>query len=140
MKRSGLFCHHAGRVRCAQDARISGLAESEKLSIPTLASIYVLSYPVAKTHARKPRSRLRGDRQASRTIAAEFESRDKGRNRLRRRPGSTRCTPLPKGWVQGKRYQRVRACRLKSVEYIISKGNELAGSWMDLLPEFDLPQ
>jgi methylenetetrahydrofolate reductase (NADPH) len=28
----------------------------------------------------------------------------------------------------------------ESVEYIVARGNELAGSWQELLPEFDFPQ
>jgi methylenetetrahydrofolate reductase (NADPH) len=106
--------------------------------IPTLASIYVLSYPVAKTmHENRVPGCVVTDK-LLRTIAAEFESSDKGRQaRLDR---AAKMYAIAKGMGYKGAYISGQGLPFESVEYIISKGNELAGSWMDLLPEFDYPQ
>jgi methylenetetrahydrofolate reductase (NADPH) len=73
-----------------------------------------------------------------RQLAVEAESRDKGRQaRLDR---AARMYAIAKGMGYKGAYISGQNLPFESVEYIVERGNELAGSWMDLLPEFDYPQ
>jgi methylenetetrahydrofolate reductase (NADPH) len=106
--------------------------------VPALASIYVLSYPVAKTMYE---NRIPGcvvTEKLLRTLAAESESNDKGKQaRLDR---AAKLYAIAKGMGYQGAYISGQNLPFESVEYILSKGDELAGSWMDYLPEFELPQ
>jgi methylenetetrahydrofolate reductase (NADPH) len=106
--------------------------------IPALASIYVLSYQVAKTmHENRVPGCVVTDKLLSR-IAAEFQQKDKGRQtRLDR---AAKMYAVVKGMGFRGAYVSGQGLPFESVEYIIDKGNELAGKWMELLPEFDYPQ
>jgi methylenetetrahydrofolate reductase (NADPH) len=109
-----------------------------KYQIPALASIYVLSYPVAKTmNANHVPGCVVTDKLLSR-IAAEFESKDKGKQaRLDR---AAKMLAIVKGMGYRGAYVSGQGLPYESLEYIVAKGNELAGNWMDLLPEFDYAQ
>jgi methylenetetrahydrofolate reductase (NADPH) len=106
--------------------------------IPALASIYVLSYAVAKTmHANHVPGCVVTDKLLNR-IASEYESKDKGKQaRLDR---AAKMFAIAKGMGYKGAYISGQGLPFESVEYIVAKGNELAGQWMDLLPEFDYPQ
>jgi methylenetetrahydrofolate reductase (NADPH) len=112
--------------------------QSRGYSIPALASIYVLSYPVAKTmHANNVPGCVVTDRLLH-TIAGESKSKDKGRQaRLDR---AAKMFAVVKGMGFRGAYISGQRLPFESLEYIISKGNELADNWRDLLPEFDYPQ
>ena len=104
--------------------------------IPTLASIYVLSYPVAKTMHENNIPGCVVTRKLLNQLAAESESRDKGKQaRLDR---AAKMYAIAKGMGYKGAYISGQNLPFESVEYIVDQGNELAGSWMDLLPEFDL--
>jgi methylenetetrahydrofolate reductase (NADPH) len=106
--------------------------------VPALASIYVLSYPVAKTMYE---NRIPGcvvTEKLLRRLAAESESPDKGRQaRLDR---AAKLYAVAKGMGYKGAYISGQSLPFESVEYILSKGDELAGCWMDYLQEFELPQ
>jgi methylenetetrahydrofolate reductase (NADPH) len=106
--------------------------------IPALASIYVLSYPVAKTMRQNSvPGCVVTDKLLSR-IAAEFESKDKGKQaRLDR---AAKMFAIVKGMGYRGAYVSGQGLPFESVEYIVAKGNELAGKWTDLLAEFEYPQ
>jgi methylenetetrahydrofolate reductase (NADPH) len=112
--------------------------KSKEYRIPALASIYVLSYPVAKTmHANHVPGCVVTDKLLSR-IAVESEGKDQGKQaRLDR---AAKMYAIAKGMGYKGAYISGQGLPFESVEYIIAKGNDLAGSWMDLLPEFDFPQ
>ena len=112
--------------------------KAREYRIPALASIYVLSYPVAKTmHQNNVPGCVVTDKLLSR-IAAEFESKDKGKQaRLDR---AAKMFAIAKGMGYKGAYISGQGLPFESVEYIVAKGNELAGAWMELLPEFDYPQ
>ena len=112
--------------------------KAREYRIPALASIYVLSHPVAKAmHANNIPGCVVTDKLLNR-IAAEFESKDKGRQaRLDR---AAKMFAVAKGMGYKGAYISGQGLPFESVEYIVSKGNELTRSWMDLLPEFDYPQ
>jgi methylenetetrahydrofolate reductase (NADPH) len=105
---------------------------------PALASIYVLSYPVAKTmHA----NNIPGcvvTKKLLDQIAAESESKDKGMQaRLDR---AAKMFAIAKGMGFKGAYISGQGLPFESLEYIVSKGKELAGSWTELLHEFEHPQ
>jgi methylenetetrahydrofolate reductase (NADPH) len=106
--------------------------------IPALASIYILSYPVAKTmHENKIPGCVVTEKLMNQ-LAAEAESKDKGKQaRLDR---AAKMFAIAKGMGYMGAYISGQNLPFESVEYIVERGNELAGSWMDLLPEFDCPQ
>jgi methylenetetrahydrofolate reductase (NADPH) len=103
-----------------------------------LASIYVLSYPVAKAmHGNNIPGCVVTSKLLAQ-IAAEFESKDKGKQaRLDR---AAKMVAIVKGMGYKGAYISGQGLPFESVEYIAAKGNELAPKWMDLLPEFDYPQ
>ena len=112
--------------------------KARNCGIPALASIYVLSYPVAKTmHENNiPGCVVTGE--LLRQLAAEAENKDKGRQaRLDR---AAKMYAIAKGMGYKGAYISGQNLPFESVEYIVERGNELAGSWMDLLPEFEYPQ
>jgi methylenetetrahydrofolate reductase (NADPH) len=105
---------------------------------PVLAGIYVLSYPVAKAmHANNiPGCVVTG--KLLNQIAAESESKDKGMQaRLDR---AAKMFAIARGMGCKGAYVSGQGLPFESLEYIIAKGNELSGSWMDLASEFDYPQ
>ena len=106
--------------------------------IPALASIYVLSYPVAKAmHGNNIPGCVVTSKLLAQ-IAAEFESKDKGKQaRLDR---AAKMVAIVRGMGYKGAYISGQNLPFESVEYIISKGNELSAKWTDLLPEFDYPQ
>jgi methylenetetrahydrofolate reductase (NADPH) len=112
--------------------------KTQEHSIPALAGIYVLSYPVAKTmHANNVPGCVVTQKLLDQ-IAAESEGRDKGRQaRLER---AAKMYALAKGMGYKGAYISGQGLPFESVEYIISKGNELAPNWMDLVHEFEYPQ
>jgi methylenetetrahydrofolate reductase (NADPH) len=107
-------------------------------TIPALAAIYVLSYPVAKAmHQNHVPGCVVTDELLSR-IAAESESKDKGRQaRLDR---AAKMFAFAKGMGFRGAYISGQGLPFESVEYIRAKGNELARNWMELVQEFDYPQ
>jgi methylenetetrahydrofolate reductase (NADPH) len=107
-------------------------------SIPALAGIYVLSYPVAKAMYENNIPGCVVTRKLLNQIAGEFESKDKGKQaRLDR---AAKMFAIAKGMGYKGAYISGQGLPFESVEYIISKGNELAVQWMDLLPAFEYPQ
>ena len=106
--------------------------------IPALASIYVLSYPVAKTMHENNIPGCVVTQKLLSQLAAESESKDKGKQaRLDR---AAKMFAIAKGMGYKGAYISGQGLPFESVEYIVAKGNELASNWMDLLPEFDYPQ
>jgi methylenetetrahydrofolate reductase (NADPH) len=105
---------------------------------PALAGIYVLSYPVAKAmHDNNIPGCVVTDK-LLRRIASEFASKDRGKQaRLDR---AAKMFAIAKGMGYKGAYISGQGLPFESVDYIVAKGNELAASWMDLLPEFDYPQ
>jgi len=112
--------------------------QSQKFQIPALASIYVLSYPVAKSmHQNHIPGCVVTDKLLKR-IEAEYASKDKGKQaRLDR---AAKMLAVIKGIGYGGAYISGQGLPFESVEYIIDRGNALADRWMELLPEFDHPQ
>ncbi|HTY62950.1 MAG TPA: methylenetetrahydrofolate reductase C-terminal domain-containing protein [Acidobacteriota bacterium] len=106
--------------------------------IPALAGIYVLSYPVGRTmHENNIPGCVVTDKLLHQ-LAAEAENRDKGKQaRLDR---AAKMFAIAKGMGYKGAYISGQNLPFESVEYIVERGNELAGSWMDLLPEFEYPQ
>jgi len=106
--------------------------------LPALAAIYVLSYPVAKAmHENNIPGCVVTSKLLNR-IAAEFENADKGKQaRLDR---AAKMFAIAKGMGYKGAYISGQGLLFENVEYIISKGNELAADWKDFLPEFDYPQ
>ena len=103
--------------------------------IPALASIYVLSYPVARTMHENNIPGCVVTRKLLNQLAAEAASKDKGKQaRLDR---AAKMYAIAKGMGYKGAYISGQNLPFESVEYIVERGNELAGSWMDLLPEFD---
>jgi methylenetetrahydrofolate reductase (NADPH) len=106
--------------------------------IPALASVYVLSYPVAKSMRENNIPGCVVTEKLLSRMAAEFESKDKGKQaRLDR---AAKMFAVVKGLGFKGAYISGQALPFDSVEYIVAKGNELAPNWMDLLPDFDYPQ
>jgi methylenetetrahydrofolate reductase (NADPH) len=112
--------------------------KERKYQIPALASIYVLSYPVAKTmHQNHVPGCVVTDKLLHQ-IAAEIELKDRGKQaRLDR---AAKMFAIVKGIGYQGAYISGQGLPFDGVEYIIDKGNELTNKWMDLLPEFDYPQ
>jgi methylenetetrahydrofolate reductase (NADPH) len=112
--------------------------KAREFKIPVLAGIYVLSYPVARTmNENSIPGCVVTDKLLSR-LAAESESKDKGKQaRLDR---AAKMFAIAKGMGYKGAYISGQNLPFESVEYIVARGNELAASWMDLLPEFDYPQ
>lgn len=107
-------------------------------TIPALASVYVLSYPVARTMRENNIPGCVVTDALLHRIAAESESSDKGKQaRLER---AAKMFAIAKGMGYQGAYVSGQGLPFESLEYIVSRGNELAGNWMDLLPEFDYPQ
>ena len=112
--------------------------QSRNYRIPALASIYVLSYTVAKSMRRNNIPGCVVTDELLKRIEAEYAGKDKGRQaRLDR---AAKMLAIVKGIGFRGAYISGQRLPFDSVEYIIDKGSELAGRWMDLLPEFDFPQ
>jgi methylenetetrahydrofolate reductase (NADPH) len=112
--------------------------KARKAKIPALAAVYVLSYPVAKAmHENNIPGCVVTEKLLS-GIAAESESKDKGKQaRLDR---AARMFAVVKGLGYKGAYISGQGLPFESVEYIVEKGNELSANWMDLTREFDYPQ
>ncbi len=110
----------------------------QKRQIPAIASIYVLSFSVAKSMRE---NRIPGcvvTHKLLKRIEAEFAGKDKGKQaRLER---AAKMLAVVRGIGFKGAYISGQGLPFDSVEYIIDRGNELADKWMDLLPEFDYPQ
>ena len=106
--------------------------------IPALASIYVLSYPVAKAmHGNNVPGCVVTDKLLNR-LAVEFESRDQGKQaRLDR---TAKMYAVVKGIGYKGAYVSGQGLPFESLEYIVARGNELSADWMALLSDFDYPQ
>jgi methylenetetrahydrofolate reductase (NADPH) len=111
---------------------------AQNCSLPALAGIYVLPYPVAKAMHQNNIPGCVVTEKLLNLIAGEFESKDKGKQaRLDR---AAKMLAIVKGMGYKGAYISGQGLPFDSVEYIIAKGNELAGQWKDLLPEFEFPQ
>jgi len=107
-------------------------------SLPALAGIYVLSYPVAKAMHRNNVPGCVVTDKLLRQLAAESEKSDKGRAaRLER---AAKMYAITKGMGFRGAYISGQNMPLEQLEYIVTKGKELAGEWRNLLQEFDYPQ
>jgi methylenetetrahydrofolate reductase (NADPH) len=111
---------------------------TRQYTIPALAGVYVLSYPVARAmHGNSVPGCVVTEKLLGR-LAAESESRDKGHQaRLER---AAKMVAVAKGMGFRGAYISGQNMPIENLEYIVSKGNELAGVWRELLPEFDYPQ
>jgi methylenetetrahydrofolate reductase (NADPH) len=110
----------------------------QQYRIPVLASVYLLSYPVAKAmQGNNVPGCVVTDKLLSR-LAAESESKDKGLQARLDRAAKTYA--IVKGMGFKGAYVSGQNMPLENLEYIVAKGNDLAGGWRDLLPEFDHPQ
>jgi methylenetetrahydrofolate reductase (NADPH) len=106
--------------------------------IPALASVYVLSYPVAKTMRENHVPGCVVTRKLLDQLAAESANSDKGKQaRLDR---AAKMFAIAKGMGYKGAYVSGQGLPFESVQYIVDKGNELAADWMSLLREFDYPQ
>lgn len=111
---------------------------TRQFQIPALAGIYVLSYPVAKAMQGNNIPGCVVTDELLKQLAAESERSDKGRQaRLDR---AAKMYAIAKGMGFRGAYVSGQNMPLESLDYIVTKGNELAGGWQDLLPEFDYPQ
>jgi methylenetetrahydrofolate reductase (NADPH) len=109
-----------------------------KYSLPALASVYVLSYPVAKAMHQNHIPGCVVTKELLDKLEQESQNSDKGRRaRLDR---AAKMVAVVKGLGFRGAYISGQGMRFESLEYIIDKGNELAGNWKDLLEEFDYPQ
>jgi methylenetetrahydrofolate reductase (NADPH) len=106
--------------------------------IPALASIYVLSYPVAKAmHDNRVPGCVVTDK-LLKQIAVESEGQDKGKAaRLER---AAKMYAIVKGLGYKGAYISSQGLSYESAEYIVTRGKELASKWTDWLSEFDYPQ
>jgi methylenetetrahydrofolate reductase (NADPH) len=112
--------------------------KARQRQVPALAGMYVLSYPVAKAMRENNIPGCVVTEKLLSRMAAEFESSDKGKQaRLDR---AAKMFAVVKGMGYKGAYISGQNLPFESVEYIISKGNELSAKWTDLLPEFDYPQ
>jgi methylenetetrahydrofolate reductase (NADPH) len=106
--------------------------------IPVLAGIYVLSYPVAKAMRENNIPGCVVTEKLLNRIAAESEAKDKGKQaRLER---AAKMYAIVKGMGYKGAYISGQGLAYDSLEYIVARGNDLAGRWMDFLPEFEFPQ
>jgi len=106
--------------------------------IPALAGVYVLSYPVARAMQGNHVPGCVVTEKLLRQLASESESSDRGRQaRLDR---AAKMYAVVKGMGYRGAYISGQNMPLDSLEYIVTRGNELAGRWRDLLTEFDYPQ
>ncbi|MBN2321627.1 MAG: methylenetetrahydrofolate reductase C-terminal domain-containing protein [Acidobacteria bacterium] len=106
--------------------------------IPALAGIYVLSYQVAKAMHNNHVPGCVVTEEMLRQLATESESSDKGRQaRLNR---AAKMYAIVKGLGFRGAYISGQNMPVESLEYIVTKGNELAGDWRSLIPEFNYPQ
>ncbi len=112
--------------------------KSRRNRIPALAGVYVLSYPVARAMRENNIPGCVVTEKLLKQIAAESESSDKGKQaRLER---AAKMYAICKGMGYKGAYISGQALPFESVEFIVSRGNELSSDWMRLLPEFDYPQ
>ncbi len=107
-------------------------------AIPAVASIYVLSYPVALAMYGNHIPGCVVTEGLLKRIADEQQGGDRGRQaRLDR---AAKMYAVVKGMGYKGAYISGQGLPFESVEYIIGKGDELAKNWVDLVPEFDFPQ
>ncbi len=107
-------------------------------NIPALASVYVLSHQVAKAMRSNHVPGCVVTEKLLRQLAVESESSDKGRQaRLDR---AAKMYAIAKGMGFRGAYISGQNMPVENLEYIVTKGNELAGGWRSLIPEFNYPQ
>jgi methylenetetrahydrofolate reductase (NADPH) len=112
--------------------------KSNEYGIPALASIYVLTYPVARAMHENNIPGCVVTRRLLSQLEAESKSKDRGKQaRLDR---AAKMIAIAKGMGYRGAYISGQGMPPESLEYIVDKGNELAGTWMDWVPEFDYPQ
>ncbi len=112
--------------------------KAKNYSIPVLGAIYVLSYPVAKAmHDNNVPGCVVTDNLLGQ-IAREAQGQDKGRKaRLDR---AAKMYAIIKGLGYKGAYISGQGMPYDSVEYIVTKGQELSSNWQDLVPEFNFSQ
>ncbi len=112
--------------------------KAEERQIPALASIYVLSYPVARAmHDNNIPGCVVTDKLLDQ-LATESKTKDNGKQaRLDR---AAKMLALVKGMGYKGAYISGQGMPIESLEYIIDKGKELADRWKDWISEFDHPQ
>ncbi|MEJ2109090.1 MAG: methylenetetrahydrofolate reductase C-terminal domain-containing protein [Acidobacteriota bacterium] len=107
-------------------------------AIPTLAGIYVLSYPVAKAMQGNHVPGCVVTEKLLEQLADESRSSDKGlQARLDR---AAKMYAVTKGMGYRGAYVSGQNMPLDQLEYIVGQGTELADNWRDLLHDFDYPQ
>lgn len=106
--------------------------------IPALASVYVLSYPVAKAMRENNIPGCVVTDKLLKQIAEESESPDKGKSAHLDR--AAKMYAIVRGMGYKGAYISGQGMSYESLEYIIARGTELAGRWADFLHEFDYPQ
>jgi methylenetetrahydrofolate reductase (NADH) len=112
--------------------------ESNRYNIPVVMNIYVLSLQAARAmrNNRVPGCVVTDDLLAR--IEKESKGPDKGRSaRLER---AAKMFAIAKGLGFRGAYISGQGLPYESVEYIISRGQELTPGWRDFIPEFDYPQ
>jgi methylenetetrahydrofolate reductase (NADPH) len=111
---------------------------SRERKVPALASVYVLSFPVAKTMHQNHIPGCVVTTALLNQLAAESENKDKGKQaRLDR---AAKMFAVVKGLGYKGAYISGQGLPFENVEYIVAKGNDLLPRWMDLVGEFDYPQ
>jgi methylenetetrahydrofolate reductase (NADPH) len=107
-------------------------------TVPVLASVYVLSHPVARAMHGNNIPGCVVTAKLLNQLAAEVESKDKGRQaRLDR---AAKMFAVVKGLGYKGAYISGQGLPFESVEYIVARGNEFLPEWMNLVQEFDYPQ
>lgn len=112
--------------------------KTHNYSTPVLVSIYILTFPVAKTmHENRIPGCVVTDKLLAQ-VAEESKRPDKGRQaRLDR---AAKMYAVVKGMGLSGVCISGQGVPYESVEYIIGKGQELTRNWHDLVHEFDYPQ
>jgi len=106
--------------------------------LPVLAAVYVLSYPVARAMHDNHVPGCVVTEKLLAELAEESRGGDGGvRARLDR---AAKMYAVAKGLGFRGAYVSGQNMPLEHLEYIVTRGSELAGSWRDLLGEFDYPQ
>ncbi len=112
--------------------------KERQYKIPALASVYVLSHPVARAMQGNNVPGCVVTDKLLQQLAFESESSDNGRQaRLDR---AAKMYAVVKGLGFRGAYISGQNMPLESLEYIVTRGNELEDGWRDLLSEFDYPQ
>jgi len=107
-------------------------------NVPVLANIYILPYGAART---MNSGQIPGCVVTDKLLAKldeERSAKDKGRQtRLDR---AAKMYAISKGMGYAGAHIGGHGATYEMVDYIVTKGEELAPKWQELLPEFDFPQ